>query len=139
MFNFVQPLKALDQGTIVSNLNGSLTVSKLIILLIALERPLEFFQVVKPVVVLKSIVVSPVPWKAPGNCHSHHIDLCDICWDGKVVKAVAPATISAGIVVNLVGNFKSFKLVASWKTLLPREPFSPVTFVACKSLFPTQF
>lgn len=72
MFNFVQPLKALDQGTIVSNLNGSLTVSKLIILLIALERPLEFFQVVKPVVVLKSIVVSPVPWKAPGNCHSHH-------------------------------------------------------------------
>ena len=98
-----------------------------------LGLPPPVFQAIKAVL-LKSTLVGPLPSNAPGLSSFPSLIFVRLVRSMKLtsVSFGVSAASPAGIVCRLVGNFNFVNLVAPQKTLLPKEAFSPVTFVSLK-------
>ena len=114
---------------------GKMTVSKFGMLLkvpqlsstlLLLGQAPGVLAVITPVipVPLKSILVNPLPWKAPLVSLFESLISVTLLGIAIDVKLVAPAKVAAGTFFNPLGKVTLLKLAAPWKTPLPRKPGS---------------
>ena len=95
---------------------------------------LSVFPPVTIFVLLKSILVNPLPSKAPGKSPFPALILLTVLGISIDINFTVPAKLAAEIVVKPFGSLTSFKLTAFWKALLPKALVSPLIFVSLKSM-----